>query len=196
MRSHLRFTFSLLGLGLMFGGCTTVPKVMNLQSRQSLFPEGIYEHKVELTFSSKAGQKRQSFHGIVQLSLESLQFNALSPFGTTVFRLTENRKTGDIQFENFVSDLAPFETQIRLFYSLVRAVLTAPFEIKPSETLSVLAKDDQGLPRRLQIHALKSSAVVELQKYDEQKIPREIHVQHEQFQIQIEVVSYDPIPLH
>src|SRR5688572_11117891 len=90
--------------------CTSAPKdpvSPEIIQRESLFPNGTYHHSISLYI---LGPKRDfSFKGIVSLGDEAVKVMGLSMFGTTEFRLEENRKTGDVTIEFFRETLKKAE---------------------------------------------------------------------------------------
>ncbi len=113
-----------------------------MQPEDRLFPAGNYRHEVEIVTPNQTF----TFTGLVRLSPEQIRVVALGPFGTTVFRLTEDLATGKIETEYFLEVVRRQEGRIQEYYGLVRRLLLAPRSRAPEPPLAWTARNADGRP--------------------------------------------------
>jgi hypothetical protein len=185
------FAFLLLPFLL---ACSHVVKKNPEGPRTLLFPYGEYRHDVHvhLVKAPEKGPQEMDFHGVVSLQKEKILMLGLSPFGTTLFRVEENRESGDIQIESSIDAIKKHEDRIKNFYKAIREVLTLPisgFEQNPF--VQVLGRNEKGFPSRFHMKSSQGSLNVDLLKFDAEDIPREIDLDSENFSLKIKVTGYE-----
>lgn len=142
------------------------PKVPGPSDR--IYPPGTYQHKVNVRIAEPA--RNVDLRGVVKSSPESLKVVGLSTFNTTVFRIDENLKTGEIEKEFYVDAIRRNEDKFMFFYALLKELQLAP-------------KGQNEFDRQ--------GAHFKLSKADENNIPRLIEVTHEKVNLTIEVTGYE-----
>lgn len=161
----------LVGLTLIATACST--SGLHEQPSNRLFPYGVYKHDVGVTFQQEGKDQFHRFFGILELRPETTRMVALSPFGTTVFRLTEDKKTHQISMEFAFEPLRRLEERFRQFYSMVQASSDLPMDWKQN------------------IGALEKVGF-EVVSYRKDGIPKEMKLQNSRFSVRIEVMNYEP----
>ena len=165
--------------------CTSAPKAPvrpDMIQRESLLPNGTYHHSISLYI---LGTKKDfSFKGIVSLSDETIKVMGLSMFGTTEFRLEENRKTGHVNIEFFRDALKKAEPKIREYYKTIRIVLTTG---KDGGNADILKRHESGFPEEMKAE----SARYTLKDYDQNLIPKVMKVDHPEFRVSVKVTEYE-----
>ena len=163
-------------------------------TRDQLFPNGVYKHDVGLTMAKTetSEEKKFDFTGVVKVNAELIQLVGLSYFGTTVFKITENRKTNEIKTEVFVEQMKKYESKIPEYYSTLRLFLIAslPLETHPRQ-LKWNKIDGRGFPLEAQTVDYEKNALFRFKNYDLNNIPTEISIEHPNFTVQIKVSDYD-----
>lgn len=159
---------------LIFSSCVSGPLVTHVPEKstresQMLFPYGDFTHDVRLSMN---GGKTFSFQGVVEVTPYRIQLVALSPFQTTLMRVMEDRKTGEVKLDCYVAEVSRYQEKLNDYYLLVRQILL--LERSPEDAAGV---------RRLRI---AGGADVTLSSY-EVGIPRRIDVHDPRFQLEIVV---------
>jgi hypothetical protein len=158
--------------------CSTAKKERSSLSGESIFPNGVYQHDVKLDFKMEGAKgKSFSFKGVASIGDKEIKIIALSPFGTTLSKIQEDRATGKVTCDIYYPQMKAFEDKLLHYYSIFK------------EALSV-KKIDGKLPERVEYSA-KEKALFLFRKYDKNNIPEEIKVQGQKFEALIKVVGYD-----
>ena len=163
-------------------------------TRVLLFPNGVYKHDVGLTMgkTETSEEKKFDFTGIVKVNAEQIQLVGLSYFGTTVFKITENRKTGEIKTDVFVEQMKKYESKIPEYYSTLRLFLIASLPLETHARQLTWSKiDGRGFPVEARTVDYEKNAVFRFKNYDFNSIPTEISIEHPNFTVQIKVRDYD-----
>jgi hypothetical protein len=171
---------------LSFGACSTGEKKIAFPatiSKDLVFPYGVYHHDVELEIkgngetdpSKRIPTQNYHFKGIVQITADSIQIVALSPFGTTVFKIMDDLVTGKLHDEVYLARMKPFEPKLIDYYTSLKKLLTAK-KIGASEP---------------QFIKLPNDTMITFDKYDSKNIPAIVHIDSKTFTVKIEVESYD-----
>jgi hypothetical protein len=178
--------------------CTSMgkPKAPPL-ARTLIFPNGIYHHDVELKVPKTAEheEKNFGFNGVVKISDDTIQVVALSPFGTTAFRITEDRVSHGISDEIYLAQMRKFEPKLLEYYSTLRELLTLQWhDEKVSNIIWKEVSADQ-LPLLIEFLNEKADppekAVFKFIQYDEQKMPIKMEIIGEKFEVKIKVSRYE-----
>lgn len=177
-------------------GCA--PKKVKMISqggtRDMLFPYGVYKHGVDLTMmkTDTAPEKHFEFTGVVKVNADQIQLVGLSYFGTTVFKVLEDRKTGEVKTEVFVEQMKKFESKIPEYYSTLRLFLIArlPLETKVKQ-LKWSKIDSRGFPIEAETVDFEKNATFRFRSYDLNLIPTEIMIEHPNFTVAVKVSDYD-----
>jgi hypothetical protein len=158
-----------------------------------LFPYGTYQHQVKIKTELNGGAdvKEFSFYGVVQTSQDWVKISMLSPFGTTLVKIQEERQTGKVEFTCFVEAIRKYESKFKDYYSVLRTLLLAPQNPKKLDHLRITHQSPEGLPAEIETVDLEQNAQFRFNKYDEHKIPERIQVQNPKFLIEIQVSGYD-----
>lgn len=152
---------------LLLPSCATPPLKTPLETGVGLYPFGTYQHQVQVEVFTPA--RTLNLHGVVSYQADAIKVIGLSPFGTTLFRIEENLKTGEIKKEFFMEAIRRHEERFVTLYKLIRQIITAP-------------KGETDFTRE--------QAHFQLSAPDAQGIYRKIQVTHSQFKLAIEVTSY------
>jgi len=165
---------------LLAPGCASSPKSVappGAEQRVTLFPNGTYRNNVRVLLKNAVvnGKKEMRFNGVLDLREETIRIVSVSPFGTTVFRLIEDRKTGDVKLETSVDSLKKAESQIKNYYVPIRTALTLP--------LSQLSSS-----RELRVDGYH----IQYFDFDSSGIPLKTLIQSDAFDISVGIDSYAP----
>jgi hypothetical protein len=161
-------------------------------SDEKLFPDGTYRHAVQIHIRPGQENSRDfNFNGMVQISADWVKIVVLSPFGTTLSKITENRSTGEIQIENQVSSLKRFESKMREYYASLRILLLAPRAPSQADPLKVIHSFANHLPQDLEVFQGNEKIQFTIKKYDEHQVPEEVILKHPKFHVEIEVSGYE-----
>jgi len=174
-------TFLLLVLSLFFLNACSSKTIKNPEATRSmLFPNGTYQHEVHVRFVHTVPGQPDHFDlsGVVKISNKEVKVIGLSPMNTTLFRLSENRESGQIEVQTYVDSLKKFESHLRDYYLVMRKFLLTPLNSENPE------------PQQAQFDSPSGPVQVFFKNYDQNKIPVKVLVQSPQFEIEIRVVGY------
>lgn len=160
------WVFALSLMATLVSGCATKLKAPGPSNMA--YPHGTYQHKVQVQINQPA--RTIDMRGVIQSKPEELKVVGISSFGTTVFRIDDNFKTGELNKEFYVEALRRNEERFMFFYTLLKDALLA---------------------RKGQTEFEKEGAKFALSNPDENQIYRTITVTHPQVNVKIEVSSYD-----
>jgi hypothetical protein len=132
------------------------------------YPYGKYQHKVKVELIEAA--RKMNVSGVIESHEDQLRIVGISSFGTTVFRIDENLKTGELNKEFYVEALRKNEDRVMFFYSLMKELLKTPKETTEFE---------------------RQGARFILSGPDENKIYRHVAINHPQVNLDIEVTGYE-----
>lgn len=194
------FTALLLGSAILpvaaLGpGCATPDrKIMRSSeaSRGLLFPYGVYRHqvRVELSRQPASGPREFGFRGLAQIRSDVIRIAVLSPFNTTLMKLTEDRKTGAITTETYSAAFRKLEPRIREYYSTLRLLLTLPLPVAgPGLTVTSLTRD--GFPAELKAEQATGESVIRFGDYDPHRVPGTIEIASPRYTVRIQVAAYE-----
>jgi hypothetical protein len=164
----MKFILMLLGMALVSAGCAHQALHAPPPSGDRIYPYGVYQHKVEIHIIDPP--RDFALKGVVKFQPEGLNVVGLSNFGTTVFRITENFKTGEIKKDFYLEIMKQNSQRFEYFYSLIRELLLTP---------------------KNTTRFTKNGAKFTLSRPDENQIYRHAHIEHSQFILDIEVTDYD-----
>lgn len=168
---------TLLLLFFFLSGCAHKTVSQDLSHRTLTFPYGSYQHKVKVEIRNGSyPEKRFEFNGVVLLGSETIKVVGLSPLNSTLFRLTEDRKSEKLEVEIFVEQLKKSEEQIRKFYAVIKKMMLSPYEEQNTQRV---------------IDTPYGPARVQFDKFDKNKIPNLVVVFSSSFNISVEVVGYE-----
>jgi hypothetical protein len=181
--------FTLSAFGLL--GCASPVKRVTLPPEDSplLFPLGNYVHAVTLEIPENPDAKRRhfEFRGAVKIAPEAIRIVVLSPIGTTLFKLSEDRRTGAVTVENYVSELKPYTAKLTEYYASLRVLLTtlrhpagAGFTFDARGRPLTLEKKISGRPTKFFFDA-----------YDAHQIPTRLRIESRAFNVRVEVLGYE-----
>lgn len=175
-------------------GCASTPKGKTLRTteagRSLLFPYGIYRHEVHVTLARRpaSGPRDFSFRGLAQIRSEVIRIAVLSPFNTTLLKLTEDRRTGAISTESYSGAFRKLEPRIREYYSTLRLLLTLSLPVSVPG-LTVTSRTGDGLP--VEIRSDPDGTVYRFAEYDGHGLPGRIQIVNSRFTVTIEVSAYE-----
>jgi outer membrane biogenesis lipoprotein LolB len=120
-------------------GCTTAPvkpsimKFAPLKSPQKpLFPNGKYRHHVDLHIYH-AEKDHFSFDGLAETTDDTIRIVVLSPFNTTLAKISEDRKTGEAQMVAYDARVRRYQDKFSEYYADLRQLFAMPFDEKNPE---------------------------------------------------------------
>lgn len=158
---------------LLLASCSSYQKNFHpVGPRTQVFPNGTYQHEIRLV-QKEAGN--QNFFGIVSIKEDTITVMGLSSFSTTVFKMTENRKTKEIKTEIYVDALKKYEDKFQTFYKVVRELLLLKEGTKETVKMVVEGKTIE----------------LSLSNYDENKVPQNLEIHHPNFDVFVKVVGYN-----
>ena len=151
-------------LFVFLAACVHTPK----STAPAFFPPGNYRHQVhvEILNAPADAPKSLDFQGALKLTHDEIKLVALSPMGTSLFRLTENLKTQEVQKEFYLESMQKNQTQVLRLYSLIR--------------LAILARRDQS-----QIQ--QGDSQISFSNLDKDGVPATIKVKNPHFLLSIQV---------
>lgn len=138
--------------------------------RRAPYPLGKYQHDVRVQIHGPS-PRDLSLSGALNYSATKIVLVGLSPMGPTLFRLTDDLKTGDLQIEYFVESLNKADPQIRAFYRDLREAL---------------------LSRDPQTKFAKNGTDFVFADLDANGVPRTFYLANPHFEVTVNVVSYEP----
>ncbi len=97
--------------------CVTTPK-----EPQRLLPEGIYHHSVSLEMEGKDTQK---FAGLLKIAGDRMTMVMLSPFGTTLARITDRVSDEDEKLSVYSDEIKPYEDRMATIYRALKPAFIA-----------------------------------------------------------------------
>ena len=156
-----------------FSGCSTAPVKSGIAeaTRAQLFPYGVYRQEVQITIhpTAQTPERKMDMSGVMRFSVDAIQLVGLSHFGTTVFRIREDRKTGEVKTEVFMDQLKPLTGKISEYYKILR--------------LFILADKKQ----------LKGISPLEIDffEFDANQIPSRVLIRHPAFEVIVKVAGYE-----
>ena len=138
-------------LFFILAACTHQP----LQDSKPFFGPGNYRHfvKVEILKASRSAPSHLEFQGAVKITPNEIKLVALSSLGTTLFRISENRQTHQLENEFYDESTKSHESQVLRLYSLLSRALVANSgnnQIHSGDSQITFSNfDDRGMPRSL-----------------------------------------------
>lgn len=161
---------------LFLFGCVHKSVKQDLSTRNLMFPYGSYQHFVKVEIPQQGREpKTFEFRGVVQIGADEIKVVGLSPLNSTLFRLTEDRKTQVLKVDLFVEQLKKQEGQIRNFYSVIKDMMLTPIDQNKEKPISTPY----------------GPATVKFESFDKNQIPTMVHVVGEKFKIDVEVLGYE-----
>lgn len=151
---------------LISAACTHQPTKAPISSNL-IYPYGTYQHKVNINVIQPP--RTMSMRGVIQSQPNQLKVIGLSTFNTTVFRIDEDLKTGNITKEFYVDALKQNEEKFMFFYRLLRELVLA----------------EKG-----KTEFEKDGAKFKLSQPDSNHIYRMIDIEHPQVHLNVEVSDY------
>ncbi len=178
-------------LAVLLCGCSSLKVRTNPQSfNDRVFPPGKYRHQIDLTaIIPPNSEKSFRFSGALRMDESEINVVALSYFGTTLFKIKENLKTGEVSTELYMEQMKPFEPKIRAYYSVLRLVFLA--KTQSDSQLVVKARDSSGLPLELEGQVNAETFIFNLSGYDKNKIPNKLKIQSPRFRADVSVEGYE-----
>ncbi len=176
---------------IFLAACGTTRKVgtSDFNSEALLFPYGNYRHRVSIQLGQEP-DKKMNFSGVVQLKEDVIRIAALSPLGVTVFKVTENRKTGEIKSEVFLEAMKKHESKVSEYYALLRVLLTAPNRAGGS-ALKWEKRDSEGRPLEAKATSAGQEGTLRFLAYDQNGVPEKVVIESAKFTVEIEVAGYE-----
>ncbi|MBS1961831.1 MAG: hypothetical protein JST04_06420 [Bdellovibrionales bacterium] len=182
---------------LLFAGylaaCAGPAKHVSADPEKSafLFPLGNYVHEVKLDIPSNPDPSKRTFtfRGAVKISADAIRIVVLSPIGTTLFRMSEDRATGKVTVENFVDSLKPYESKLTDYYASLRVLLTM-LRRPPADTPG-LERDPEGRPLSFKTSVDGRPTRFTFARYDEHQIPTALGVVADSFTVDVKVLGYE-----
>jgi hypothetical protein len=115
---------------LLFAGCAHHSiATVGVASRRTLIPVGSHQQSVivHLKKNKINGKESMRFNGVLDVREDHVQLIGLTPFGSTLFRLREDLKTGEVVFETDNEQMKRAEPYIKSTYYPIREMLKIPY---------------------------------------------------------------------
>lgn len=169
------------------GPATTAGK----PERKVLFPEGTYRHdvRVRLKHANVDGKTEMHFSGVVVLDSNRVKIIGVSPFGTTLFRLTEERLGRVIKLETEIDAMKKSESKLLEIIRPILSLLTMRLPIPENGDFRVVRSTRDGWPAELESN---SGHWIGLENYDASDVPRRARIRHDAYETEIKVEDYAP----
>ena len=137
---------------LALAACTSAPP-KPIPVSELLYPPGTYQHKVHVHIVRPV--RDIDLRGVIRSEPERLKVIGLSSFNTTVFRIDENLKTGEIEKEFLVEAIKRNEEKFMFFYAMLKELQLArkgqtEFE-RQGAHFKISQPDEKGIFRRIEI---------------------------------------------
>jgi hypothetical protein len=106
-------------------GCGGTHKISNIHwDRERLFPDGIHQHRVQITMPNG---KTVPFSSVIEISPDKINVVGLSFLNMQIFQIQDDRKIKDpakaVKVEIFLDAMQKHETRLRLYYAVLKKVL-------------------------------------------------------------------------
>ena len=121
----MRNSFVLLSLLVTACAHYTIAPVAN-DTRTTLIPRGTHQQVVTVRVK-KGDQNQMRFSGVLDVREDHVSLIGLTPFGSTLFRLKENLKTGQIDFETDNEQMKKAAPYMQKTYRPVKEMLMIPY---------------------------------------------------------------------
>lgn len=184
-------SFILALVAFTLAGCAAPTKKVGVDPERSvfLFPYGNYVHQVKLSIPANPdpSKRKFEFRGAVKIAEDAIRIVVLSPVGTTLFKISEDRNTGKISVENFVSQLKPYESKLADYYASLRILLTT----RRHPEGKGIALDSTGRPLALETLVADRLTKFTFADYDEHQIPTALRVESDSFNVEVKVLGYE-----
>ena len=182
-----KFYSLMLLFALLLSSCATHRKIIRHgRIANELFPNGTYVHDVHIEISKK---EHFDFTGIVKTDKDAIRISALSPVGTTIFRLQEDRTSETINVDIFYDPIKKHKNRLKELYKALRKMFTVDLhQIKDP------AHSKYGSAGKLEeISYTLSGKPIRMQflDYDDYDIPERILIIHPTFSGHIKVIRYE-----
>jgi hypothetical protein len=175
-KRSLSFLFILV---VSLAGCAS-PRVTTPgeSAKTYIFPYGKYQHDVQLTILGDAGDTptHQHLNGLVKIDANTIQIVGLSPFGTTVFKISDHLDTGKIEDEIYLPQLKAHADRVLAFYQVLKKLLLlkkdhsyhegSAIEVEPGTEFIFGAFDKNQIPKKMTIHSAHFEVEIEVTRYD------------------------------
>ncbi len=171
---------------LSLAACTHYQVSDPSKASTQLYPDGNYRHFITMELS---GGRSQKFQGVVSIKPESIVIVGLSPFGNSMFRITDSRGKDEPKFDIYFEPLRKYEPKLRQFYSLLRELLILPSNGE-SKSTSDKVLDAQSRLSSLNVTADKKTTLT-FGNYDLRNIPLHVRIERDDFKVDIEVGEYE-----
>lgn len=174
---------------LFLVSCSSPQKTFHEEGpRTQVFPNGTYQHEIRL--KQKEGGER-TFSGVVQIKEDLITVVGLSPFGSTLFKITEDRKTKNIKTEIYVEAFKKYEDKVAGFYQVIRELMLLKLGQTQAPGMKVLETESDGAPKKVVLTLEGKEITLSLSNFDEHHIPQNLEVSHPFFQVFVKVVGYN-----
>ncbi|HRO66385.1 MAG TPA: DUF3261 domain-containing protein [Pseudobdellovibrionaceae bacterium] len=172
----MRFLTALMFLSL--AACASTPQTRSVSEADLLFPSAKYQQQVSVLITAPGQERDFDFSAVVRKVPDEMLFAGYSPFGFTLFTITE-REGQLVQMDSSVEPILKNKEFFLKVFSLVKAILSVQ---KSDPRLQ-----DNGIS--LTVEGLK--ARVEFSEYDPAGVPLQIDVGTAgQYQVKIRTESY------
>ncbi len=158
--SHLKNKILTVATSILFAGCAhRIISPLEPSLRTTLIPIGSHQQTVIVHLKKVRlnGKDSMRFSGVLDVRADHVQLIGLTPFGSTLFRLKEDLKTGAIVFETDNDQMKKAEPYVKSTYQPIREMLRIPYPPLHREAISGDIKfrfenfNDQDLPLKILI---------------------------------------------
>lgn len=128
---------------------------------------------------------------IVSIQTDSIKLVGLSPLNTTLFRLEENKSTGNIVVKNYEPLPDQVKNEFDSFYRILHKLLVMTFQGGPADQTGeyLIEYNQQRQPVLLKSKDLKNQ--IRIEEYDPHGIPRRLHATHPKFEALVRISRYE-----
>jgi|GEM_PF-1903716 len=189
----MKTSFAALLILIIFQSSCASPKTAPPRTAQppegriQLFPNGVYIHEVKIL--PKEGKPR-NMKAVVSIQEDSIKLVGLSPFHTTLFRLEENRTTGEIVVKDFQPIPDRVKTEFDSFYRTLHRLLVLPLKEATSDQARDFVVEYAG-GRPTLLKSKDSENRIEIGEYDSLGIPRRLRAIQPKFEALVRISHYE-----
>ena len=147
-------------VSIFLSGCAhhTI-EALGTSARKTLIPIGSHQQSVtvHLNKAKLNGKDTMRFSGVLDVREDHVQLIGLTPFGSTLFRLREDLKTGAVVFETDNEQMKKAEPYVKSTYRPIGEMLKIPYPPVRSEATSGDFKfhfedfNAEDLPRKIRV---------------------------------------------
>ncbi|HMN69555.1 MAG TPA: hypothetical protein PKC28_13525 [Bdellovibrionales bacterium] len=152
---------------ILLSACAHKPPAV-VPTSELAYPLGTYQHAVRIDIVEP--QRQMKLRGVIQSREDKLTVVGLSTFGTTIFRIEEDYKTGEIKKEFYLDVIRQHEERFMFFYKLMSQLLKIPKGTTTTDRegarFTLSEPDKNGIARHIKIEHRRVILNIEVTKYE------------------------------